>query len=105
MLKFVGVTVVENCKLLEVVCDNGKVVAIDTSMGSVECDYYVNCGGFWARKIGQCSNPTVKVPLHPVEHYYLRTKPIPNLDFLTPGKYASYTYNSDKFEKALMFNT
>lgn len=77
---------VENCKLLEVVCDSGKVVAIDTSMGSVECDHYVNCGGFWARKIGQRSNPTVKIPLHPVEHYYLRTNPIPGLDPLTPGK-------------------
>lgn len=79
-----GVVVLENCKLLEVVCDNGKVVAIDTSMGSVDCDYYVNCGGFWARKIGQRSNPSVKIPLHPVEHYYLRTNPIPNLDSQTP---------------------
>lgn len=54
-------------------------------MGSVDCDYYVNCGGFWARKIGQRSNPSVKIPLHPVEHYYLRTNPIPNLDSQTPG--------------------
>lgn len=76
---------VENCKLLEVVCDSDKVVAIDTTMGSVECDYYVNCSGFWARKIGQLSNPTVKIPLHPVEHYYLRTNPISNIDPLTPG--------------------
>lgn len=86
-LLFLGVVVVENCKLLEVVCDNDKVVAIDTSMGSIECDYYVNCGGFWARKIGQRSNPTVKIPLHPVEHYYLRTNPISNLDSLMPGLY------------------
>lgn len=70
---------------MEVVCDRGKVVAIDTSLGSIECDYYVNCGGFWARKIGQLSNPMVKIPLHPVEHYYLRTNPIQNLDPLTPG--------------------
>lgn len=54
-------------------------------MGSVDCDYYVNCGGFWARTIGQRSNPSVKIPLHPVEHYYLRTNPIPNLDSQTPG--------------------
>lgn len=82
---FLGVVVIEDCKLLEVVCDKGKVVAIDTSMGPVECDYYVNCGGFWARKIGQRSNPIVKIPLHPVEHYYLRTNHIPNLNSLTPG--------------------
>lgn len=87
LLYCLGVVVVENCKLLEVVCDGDKVIAIDTTMGSVECDYYVNCGGFWARKIGQRSNPTVKIPLHPVEHYYLLTNPIPNLDPLTPGLY------------------
>jgi len=65
-------------------------------MGSVDCDYYVNCGGFWARKIGQLSNPSVKIPLHPVEHYYLRTNPISNLDSQTPGVYNIYNFISQK---------
>lgn len=81
-------------KLLDVICDSGKVVAIDTSKGSFECDYFVNCAGFWARQIGRLSNPIVKIPLHPVEHYYLLTNPIPNIDsLLTPGIYI-YNYKN-----------
>jgi pyruvate dehydrogenase phosphatase regulatory subunit len=34
--------------------------------------------------VGQLSEPYVKVPLHAVEHYFLRTKPIAGLDPNTP---------------------
>lgn len=30
------------------------------------------------------SEPCVKVPLHAAEHYFLHTKPMPNLDPMTP---------------------
>lgn len=70
----------------QVLNQNRKVVAVGTSRGMIECQYFVNCGGFWARKIGKMSEPYVKVPLHACEHYYLHTKPIPGLDPMTPGK-------------------
>ncbi|XP_046389566.1 pyruvate dehydrogenase phosphatase regulatory subunit, mitochondrial [Ischnura elegans] len=79
-----GVTLIENCAVQRIINEGGKVVAVDTSKGLIECDYFVNCGGFWARKIGQMSEPFVKVPLHPCEHYYLHTKTIPGLDPMTP---------------------
>jgi pyruvate dehydrogenase phosphatase regulatory subunit len=85
VLMLAGVQVVETCEVQQILSRNGRVVAVDTSRGMVECQYFVNCGGFWARKIGKLSEPFVKVPLHACEHYYLHTKPIPGLDPMTPG--------------------
>ncbi|XP_030753768.1 pyruvate dehydrogenase phosphatase regulatory subunit, mitochondrial [Sitophilus oryzae] len=82
--KKMGVKVVENCVLQKVSQVGGRVSGVETSLGSIVCEYFVNCAGFWARGIGQLSEPYVKVPLHAVEHYYLHTKPIPGLDPLTP---------------------
>lgn len=63
---------------------NGKVSRVETNLGHIDCEYFVNCAGFWARGVGQLSEPYVKVPLHAVEHYYLHTLPIPGLDPMTP---------------------
>jgi pyruvate dehydrogenase phosphatase regulatory subunit len=60
------------------------VSGVETDLGPIDCEYFVNCAGFWARGVGQLSEPYVKVPLHAVEHYYLHTKPIPGLDSMTP---------------------
>jgi pyruvate dehydrogenase phosphatase regulatory subunit len=51
-----------------------KVTGIDTSLGHIECEYFVNCGGIWARTIGKMSEPNVKVPICPAEHYFLTFK-------------------------------
>lgn len=75
-----GVTVVEHCTIRQVHQTDRKVDRVDTDVGSVECSYFVNCAGFWASHIGELSEPTVKVPIQAVEHYYLHTKPIESLD-------------------------
>lgn len=79
-----GVTVVENCAITKVVQTNGVVSRVETETGNTDCSYFVNCGGFWARKIGLLSEPVVKVPLHAAEHYYLHTAPIAGLDPMMP---------------------
>ncbi|RZF48075.1 hypothetical protein LSTR_LSTR002141 [Laodelphax striatellus] len=79
-----GVRVFEYCGVQQVVQEGGRVTGVETSLGSVQCQAFVNCGGFWARSIGKLSEPFVKVPLHAVEHYYLHTKKIPGLDPMTP---------------------
>ncbi|XP_076649789.1 pyruvate dehydrogenase phosphatase regulatory subunit, mitochondrial [Halictus rubicundus] len=79
-----GVKVFENCKVTKVVTQNGRIEAIETTFGAIECEHFVNCAGFWARNVGKLSEPHVKVPLHPVEHYYLHTQPIDGLDPMIP---------------------
>lgn len=65
--------------------DKGKVSEVLTNRGPVKCGAFVNCAGFWARALGALSDPPVKIPLHPVEHYYLHTRPIPGLSPNMPG--------------------
>ncbi|XP_011309065.1 pyruvate dehydrogenase phosphatase regulatory subunit, mitochondrial [Fopius arisanus] len=79
-----GVQVFENCRITRVDTTDGRVDGVQTSKGTVKCQHFVNCAGFWARNVGKLSHPHVKVPLHPVEHYYLHTKPIPGLESMTP---------------------
>ncbi|XP_046665146.1 pyruvate dehydrogenase phosphatase regulatory subunit, mitochondrial isoform X1 [Homalodisca vitripennis] len=79
-----GVRVIEFCGVERVLSEDDRVTGVETNLGTVKCHVFVNSGGFWARHIGQMSNPVVKVPLHPVEHYYLYTKPIAGLDPMTP---------------------
>ncbi|EZA56486.1 pyruvate dehydrogenase phosphatase regulatory subunit, mitochondrial [Ooceraea biroi] len=79
-----GVTVIENCAVTKVINQNGQIKAVETTRGTIECQHFVNCAGFWARNVGKLSEPYVKVPLHPVEHYYLHTKPIADLDPMIP---------------------
>ncbi|XP_023287737.1 pyruvate dehydrogenase phosphatase regulatory subunit, mitochondrial isoform X2 [Orussus abietinus] len=79
-----GVSILENCKVTKVINENGSVKAVETTNGTIQCKHFINCAGFWARNVGKMSDPTVKVPLHPVEHYYLHTRPIKNLDPMTP---------------------
>lgn len=75
----------EGTSVTKVICDGGRVVGVETSEGTIDCDFFVNCAGFWARAIGKLSDPTVKVPLHASEHYYLHTKKISGLDPMTPA--------------------
>ncbi|XP_076687324.1 pyruvate dehydrogenase phosphatase regulatory subunit, mitochondrial [Andrena cerasifolii] len=79
-----GVKVFENCKVTKVDTQNGRIEAVETTRGAIQCEHFVNCAGFWARNVGKLSEPYVKVPLHPVEHYYLHTKPIAGLDPMIP---------------------
>lgn len=60
---FSGVTVFENCAVTKVVNQSGRVEAVETSHGTIECRHFVNCAGFWARNVGKLSEPYVKVSL------------------------------------------
>lgn len=67
--------------MTRVIQRDGRVERVEARHGAVstECQFFVNCGGFWARQIGQLSQPPVKVPLHAVEHYYLHTGTVAGL--------------------------
>ncbi len=79
-----GLTLVENCTIEQIDQHDLRVKGVKTSKGYIECVYFVNAAGFWARYVGQLSDPYIKVPLHAVEHYYLHTKKIEGLDPMMP---------------------
>ncbi|MBS1270719.1 MAG: 4-methylaminobutanoate oxidase (formaldehyde-forming) [Gammaproteobacteria bacterium] len=48
-----------------------------TEKGTVTAEHVVNAAGLWAREVGRMVG--VELPLHPMEHQYLVTDPIPEV--------------------------
>ncbi|XP_071957598.1 pyruvate dehydrogenase phosphatase regulatory subunit, mitochondrial-like [Antedon mediterranea] len=71
-----GVKILEGVEVEKVLTKNNRVTGVETSRGTVNCEYFVNAAGQWGRELGLKSTPNVKIPLHPAEHYYLVTKAI-----------------------------
>ena len=69
-----GAMIRERVAVSEVIIDNGRVTAVVTDQGRVDCEYVVNCTGMWARDMGLASG--VNIPLQAAEHYYLITENI-----------------------------
>ena len=68
-----GTTLVEDCPVTGVEVKGGRVAAVLTPRGRVECEVIVNCCGLWARELGRMAG--VSVPLAPVQHQYMITEP------------------------------
>ncbi|XP_038070075.1 pyruvate dehydrogenase phosphatase regulatory subunit, mitochondrial-like isoform X2 [Patiria miniata] len=79
-----GVKLVEGVQVKAVLSEDGKVSQVQTSLGDIQCDYFVNAAGQWGRDVGLMSRPIVNVPMHSTAHGYLVTKPLPGLDVKTP---------------------
>ncbi len=43
----------------------------------IDCDIFINCAGLWAGEVGKLAS--VNIPVQAVEHYYLVTEPIDDL--------------------------
>ncbi|XP_041376900.1 pyruvate dehydrogenase phosphatase regulatory subunit, mitochondrial-like isoform X2 [Gigantopelta aegis] len=81
-----GVKVFEGVQIDKVLTKNKspQVSGVETSHGTIQCEYFVNCAGQWARELGKLSKPKVRVPLHSCEHFYVVTKPIEGVDNMQP---------------------
>ena len=69
-----GVTILEDCAVTGIARADGRVKAVETSLGRIEADLVVNCAGQWAREVGALAG--VNVPLVSVQHQYLVTEAI-----------------------------
>jgi glycine cleavage system aminomethyltransferase T/glycine/D-amino acid oxidase-like deaminating enzyme len=88
-----GATLLEGVPALGVVTKNGAVTGVDTPLGTIGCEYVVNCAGMWARQLGAKNG--VNIPLQSAEHYYLITEKIPGIDrnwpvLEDPGSYGYF---------------
>eukprot|EP01064_Diplonema_japonicum_P030408 TRINITY_DN5175_c0_g1_i1.p1 TRINITY_DN5175_c0_g1~~TRINITY_DN5175_c0_g1_i1.p1 ORF type:complete len:824 (+),score=245.18 TRINITY_DN5175_c0_g1_i1:55-2526(+) len=69
-----GVKIHEKVEVLNIIKENGLVRAVETTQGTIECDFVVNCAGLWAHHVGHMAG--VNVPLHACEHFYAVTETI-----------------------------
>ena len=49
-----------------------------TDKGTIHAEHVVNAGGLWAREVGRMVG--VELPVLAMEHHYIVTEPIPELD-------------------------
>jgi sarcosine dehydrogenase len=68
-----GARLFEMVKVTGVTVADGAAVGVTTTAGAIACDVVVDCAGLWAREVGRLAGVTV--PLYPVEHMYVVTKP------------------------------
>ncbi len=70
-----GAKVLEGVCVLNIEQRDGRVTGVATEQGVIKAEFVVLTGGMWSRELGlRCG---VNLPLYPVEHHYVVTKPIP----------------------------
>lgn len=69
-----GVQIHEETAVTGIIVEKGCAVGVVTDKGTIHCEMVINCGGQWAREIGQLAG--VNVPLTSVQHQYIVTEPM-----------------------------
>ena len=69
-----GVAIRTGVNVRGITVDRGRVAGVETDEGTVRCEVVVNAGGIWSHEIGRLVGVTV--PVIPMAHQYLVTKPI-----------------------------
>ncbi|MBX4972607.1 GcvT family protein [Rhizobium lentis] len=67
-----GVSIFEDAEVVDLEIDKGRIRAVITAEGRIECERVVLCAGQWTRAFGQRFG--VNVPLVSVEHQYVITE-------------------------------
>ena len=72
-----GVRIIEDCTVTGIELRGGRVTAVLTDQGRIECELVANCAGQWAREVGRMAG--ANVPLVSVQHQYLITEVMPGV--------------------------
>ena len=79
LAKEMGVTIRTGVRVTDIeLSSKGEVVGVMTDHGPIQTEIVVNAAGQWAPQIGQMV--AVDLPITPIIHQYLTTKPIPGYE-------------------------
>jgi dimethylglycine dehydrogenase len=73
-----GAEIVLRNRVVELTQDPDGTWNVVTEQGTVKAEHVVNCGGLWAREVGRMVG--VELPLLAMEHMYLLTEPMPEVE-------------------------
>ena len=76
--KKLGAEIVLRNRVVELTQDPDGTWNVVTEQGTVKAEHVVNCGGLWAREVGRMVG--VELPLLAMEHMYLLTEPMPEVE-------------------------
>ncbi|WP_299898055.1 FAD-dependent oxidoreductase [uncultured Ruegeria sp.] len=71
--RMAGAKIFEDTKVIDIEIEDGKILAVITEHGRIECEKVICCAGQWTRTFA--SRFGVNVPLVPMEHQYMVTEP------------------------------
>ncbi|UWQ90605.1 FAD-dependent oxidoreductase [Rhodobacteraceae bacterium M382] len=71
--RMAGARIFEDTKVTDLEIENGKIRAVITEHGRIECEKVIVCAGQWTRDFA--AKFGVNVPLVPMEHQYMVTEP------------------------------
>ncbi len=75
--RMAGAQIFEDCKVTDLEIDKGRIRALITDQGRVECETVVLCAGQWSRSFA--ARFGVNIPLVSMEHQYMVTEPIKDM--------------------------
>ena len=73
-----GATIETHCMVRETNQRPDGTWDVVTDKGTIHAEHVVNAGGLWAREVGAMAG--IYFPLHPMEHQYLVTDSIPEIE-------------------------
>ena len=73
-----GAEIVLRNRVVELTQEPDGTWNVVTEQGVVKAEHVVNCGGLWAREVGRMVG--VELPLLAMEHMYLLTEPMPEVE-------------------------
>ena len=76
--KKLGAEIVLRNRVVELTQEVDGTWNVITEQGTVKAEHVVNCGGLWAREVGRMVG--VELPLLAMEHMYLLTEPMPEVE-------------------------
>jgi dimethylglycine dehydrogenase len=76
-----GAQIYRNARVTELSARPDGGWRVVTDRGTIDCEHVVNAAGLWAREVGRMAG--VELPLVPMEHHYLITGDVPELEGVT----------------------
>ena len=76
-----GAQIRQGVKVLDFTVSNGRITKVLTDQGDFEGDTIVMAAGMWSRELG--SKLGLSVPACAVEHQYIVTEPLPDIDLVS----------------------
>ncbi|UWR42102.1 FAD-dependent oxidoreductase [Phaeobacter inhibens] len=71
--RMAGAKIFEDTKVIDIEIEDGRIRAVITEHGRIECEKVICCAGQWTRTFAKRFG--VNVPLVPMEHQYMVTEP------------------------------
>ncbi|MCK6540538.1 MAG: FAD-dependent oxidoreductase [Anaerolineales bacterium] len=77
-----GAKIFTNTNVEKINLKDGRVSEVVTDQGTIKTEVVVNASGLWGREVGKMVG--LSLPVIPMAHLYLMTKPIEGVDHSTP---------------------